>query len=198
MSPRTPEQSEKIREERRQQILEAALQVFAEKGYHNARVSDVAARVGVSQGTIYWYFQSKEELFEAAFMGRINAMFEPIVQLLQQEAPPQTRLLASIEASLDLMVRDIELFYLLMQAISIPEMARLLTYDFQKFYQEMIETVASLLRELDDPDPHATASLLIAVLDGLGFQYMISPELFDRDRVLAQIKEKFRLKEAES
>jgi len=195
MSPRTPEQSEKIREERREQILQAALEVFAEKGYHNARVSDVAARAGVSQGTIYWYFKSKEELFEAAFMGRINTMFEPIVQLLQQQLPPQAKLLAGIEASLDLMVQDIELFYLLLQAISIPEVARLLAYDFQKFYQEMIEMVASLLRDLDDPDPRATASLLIAVLDGLGFQYMINPELFDRDRVLAQIREKFHLEE---
>lgn len=59
---------EQAREERRQQILEAALAVFSRKGFHAANVSDVAAEAGVSQGTIYWYFESKEELLNAALL----------------------------------------------------------------------------------------------------------------------------------
>ncbi len=56
------------REERRQEILRAALEVFGQKGFHASNVSDVAAKAGVSQGTIYWYFESKEELIEAALL----------------------------------------------------------------------------------------------------------------------------------
>ena len=63
-----PDKREQAREERRRQILEAALRVFLDKGYHAANVSDVAAEAGVSQGTIYWYFSSKEELFNAAVL----------------------------------------------------------------------------------------------------------------------------------
>jgi AcrR family transcriptional regulator len=59
---------EQAREERRRQILEAALGVFSRKGFHAANVSDVAAEAGVSQGTIYWYFESKEELLNAALL----------------------------------------------------------------------------------------------------------------------------------
>jgi AcrR family transcriptional regulator len=59
---------EQVREERRRQILEAALAVFTQKGFHTANVSDVAAEAGVSQGTIYWYFDSKDELFAAALL----------------------------------------------------------------------------------------------------------------------------------
>ena len=57
-----------MREERRSQILASALAVFSHKGFHASSVSDVAAHAGVSQGTIYWYFDSKEELFDAAIM----------------------------------------------------------------------------------------------------------------------------------
>jgi AcrR family transcriptional regulator len=64
----TPTRRELQRQERRQQILEAALAVFSERGFHAANVSDVAAAAGVSQGTIYWYFDSKEELFTAAIL----------------------------------------------------------------------------------------------------------------------------------
>jgi AcrR family transcriptional regulator len=63
-----PTRREQQRQERRQQILEAALAVFSERGFHAANVSDVAAAAGVSQGTIYWYFDSKEELFTAAIL----------------------------------------------------------------------------------------------------------------------------------
>ncbi len=63
-----PGRREQLREERRGQILEAALAVFSQKGFNAANVSDVAARAGVSQGTIYWYFDSKEELLTAAIL----------------------------------------------------------------------------------------------------------------------------------
>src|SRR5258706_16088126 len=50
---------------RPQEILEAALSVFAEKGFAAARMEQIAARAGVSKGTIYLYFNSKEAVFRA-------------------------------------------------------------------------------------------------------------------------------------
>lgn len=53
--------------DRRRQILGAAVKVFAEKGFHAARVGDVAEEAGVAYGLVYHYFQSKEELLETIF-----------------------------------------------------------------------------------------------------------------------------------
>ncbi|MBV9062671.1 MAG: TetR/AcrR family transcriptional regulator [Alphaproteobacteria bacterium] len=50
---------------RPQEILDAALEVFAEKGFAAARMDEIAKRAGVTKGTIYLYFASKEELFKA-------------------------------------------------------------------------------------------------------------------------------------
>ncbi|MFN2186440.1 MAG: TetR/AcrR family transcriptional regulator, partial [Anaerolineae bacterium] len=74
---------EQMREERRRQILESALTVFSQKGFHAANVSDVAAHAGVSQGTIYWYFSSKEELFDAAIMAYIAGFGTEMATMLQ-------------------------------------------------------------------------------------------------------------------
>jgi AcrR family transcriptional regulator len=49
-------------EQRRTQILGAAATVFARKGFHKARMDDVARAAGLGKGTVYWYFASKEEL----------------------------------------------------------------------------------------------------------------------------------------
>ena len=53
-------------EERRQEILDAAMQVFYLKGYEKATIRDIALDIGVAQGLIYRYFKSKEALFAAA------------------------------------------------------------------------------------------------------------------------------------
>ena len=52
------------KEEAKSRILDAAAKVFAEKGYHQATMDDVARSIGVSKGAIYLYFKNKEELFE--------------------------------------------------------------------------------------------------------------------------------------
>lgn len=50
--------------EKRQMILEAACRIFSEKGYHNARVEEIALEAGVGKGTVYEYFPSKKYLFQ--------------------------------------------------------------------------------------------------------------------------------------
>lgn len=53
-------------EERRREILEAAIRVFASKGYEKTAISDIAAESGISQGLCYRYYASKEEIYDAA------------------------------------------------------------------------------------------------------------------------------------
>ena len=53
-----------IQEERRRQILDAAVRAFAEKGYHACRVSDIAEEAGVAYGLVYHYFESKDAVLE--------------------------------------------------------------------------------------------------------------------------------------
>jgi AcrR family transcriptional regulator len=61
--------------DRRQQILEAALDVFAEEGFEGATTKEIAKRADVTQGLIYFYFPSKEDLFCAAFEHQAGVAF---------------------------------------------------------------------------------------------------------------------------
>jgi len=63
------------KETRRQQIVDAAIEVFAAKGYRVASIADIIAQAGVARGTFYLYFQSKEEAFNAA-LDRFLALFQ--------------------------------------------------------------------------------------------------------------------------
>jgi AcrR family transcriptional regulator len=54
-------------EDKRQQLLGAAVRVFARKGFHASRVGDIAEEAGVAHGLLYHYFKSKDQVLEAVF-----------------------------------------------------------------------------------------------------------------------------------
>jgi AcrR family transcriptional regulator len=64
------------KEERPAELMAAALDLFVERGYAATRLDDVAARAGVSKGTLYLYFSSKEELFKAVIRSGIVPLIE--------------------------------------------------------------------------------------------------------------------------
>lgn len=65
--PGRPRLGEEHGPSRRRRIREAAVVVFAEKGYHDARVSDIASEAGVAHGLVYHYFRGKEQLLQDIF-----------------------------------------------------------------------------------------------------------------------------------
>src|SRR3954468_24857852 len=66
---------ERRKEARPGELLEAALDLFVEKGFAATRAEEVAARAGVSKGTLFLYFPSKEELFKAVVRENISGRF---------------------------------------------------------------------------------------------------------------------------
>ncbi|HTV65342.1 MAG TPA: TetR/AcrR family transcriptional regulator [Bryocella sp.] len=64
-----------------QRILDAAVAVFAEKGFFSSRIADIADRAGVADGTVYLYFKNKEEILMAA----INTAFDAFMSLARTE-----------------------------------------------------------------------------------------------------------------
>ena len=87
-----------VQEERRRQILHAAVRAFARKGYHACRVSDIATEAGVAYGLVYHYFGSKEALLEAIFKETWGAMLETVssVERLDAHAPERLRKVTEI------------------------------------------------------------------------------------------------------
>ena len=78
--------------ERRRQILDAAVRVFARQGFHGSRVSDIADEAGVAYGLLYHYFRSKDQLLSTVFSERWKLMLEAIEAADQREASGREKL----------------------------------------------------------------------------------------------------------
>src|SRR5436853_7660628 len=85
-------------EDKRRLILEAAVRVFARKGYHTCRVGDIAEEAGVAYGLLYHYFSSKEEVLETVFRETWSELLEAMrgVEDSGEPAREQLRQVAAI------------------------------------------------------------------------------------------------------
>jgi AcrR family transcriptional regulator len=66
------------RRDKREAILDAAIQVFAQRGYHGSRVSDIAREAGIAYGLVYHYFRNKEEILRSIFEERWSGFLEAV------------------------------------------------------------------------------------------------------------------------
>ena len=78
--------------DKRRLILDAAIRVFARKGFHHCRVSDVADEAGVAYGLVYHYFDSKDQMLNELFSERWALLLEASQEVRRSDAPPREKL----------------------------------------------------------------------------------------------------------
>ncbi|TYP91983.1 transcriptional regulator, TetR family [Fodinibius salinus] len=166
MAPRTPEQNEKIREQRSQSIINAALKLFAENGVANTSISQIAKEADTSKGLIYNYFSGKRDLLH-------NVIQEGMEKMPLDMPAPQTKMQArqQLELTLDQMHElavEGKLFWkfyaeLLFQLVRNEELSK----EFEDEFNLFIDFFTTLLDCMDYPDPQINGRILAAKLDGI-------------------------------
>jgi AcrR family transcriptional regulator len=184
----TPSKRDQQREERRKQILDAALTVFSQKGYHATNVSDVAAQAGVSQGTIYWYFESKEALFNSAMLA-VFAEFSSDSFAALEECETASGKLRCLAQSMQFFAEEAEglftLFVGYWASSSRPEQTSQLWVNLLAEFKDVISEILDegvRRGEFKPVDADALVWALLAAYDGLAAYLTLIPEL-DLQRV---------------
>jgi len=88
------------------QIIEAAVVVIAENGYHQAQVSKIAKQAGVADGTIYLYFKNKEDILISLFREKMGSFVEKIQKEIEGISSPSEKLYVMIEKHFQLLAAD--------------------------------------------------------------------------------------------
>ena len=95
--------------DKRRQILDAAIRVFARQGFHSARVSDIAEEAGVAYGLVYHYFDSKDQMLNELFTERWSLLLDAIREADSQLDNPRAKLGAAAGFIIDSYRHDPEL-----------------------------------------------------------------------------------------
>src|SRR5437588_7110212 len=104
-------------EDKRRLILEAAVRVFARKGYHTCRVGDIAEEAGVAHGLLYHYFRSKDEVLECVFKETWSDIVAAVRMVEETEEPARDRLAGVAKILLRAWRRDPDLVRVVVREI---------------------------------------------------------------------------------
>lgn len=88
----TMEAMKKRKNDKHQRIIEAATRIFARKGFFQAKVSDIARDAGVADGTIYLYFDNKDDILISLFEEQMKAVLDNMIRELSKETDPVKKL----------------------------------------------------------------------------------------------------------
>ena len=181
------------RVDKHKRIIDAAVFVFAQKGYASATIADIAAKAEIGKGTIYEYFASKEDLFFAVFEWfKIQTRDAAKVNIAVLGGSATKRLEALSDSFMGMWHEIKDVFTLTMEfwaASSSPQMQDRFKANFRNTYQEFRDVVKSLIREgiergefRSDINPDCVAAAVVGAWDALFLQAWFEDD-FDPEKI---------------
>src|SRR5260221_3221961 len=179
MSPRP-----NVSEERKQQILDAAIEVFARLGFRAARMDDVAEQAGLSKGALYLYYKSKDAIIAALLQRLFAQEFNHLQALVESESQGLvveqllilTRQFASMMQWMGrLMPIAFEFYAIAGRDKAVRQFLKEYFSDYRTLLARLIERGIAQ-GEFREIDAEATAITLVALFEGLGLLFFVDPE----------------------
>jgi AcrR family transcriptional regulator len=177
----------------RDELLQAAESVFSENGLQAAKVEDIAARAGVSVGTVYNYFADRQALVEAVMELRREGLFRELNRLEVETSgqPFLKRLEISVERVLEYFAGQRPYYVLMLEAEGIPQAFQKMVKSslasgsyppgcggpFSPLYEQLNRLMSEGIREgvLRDEVPGTHAAFLMGITKGMAFSDLLDP-----------------------
>jgi AcrR family transcriptional regulator len=149
---------------RQEQIVKAARQVFGEKGFHPATVREIGAAAGLTQGTLYAYARSKDEILFLVLDELVRADQEAVKAAIAREPDPRKRVRAVIRAFTEVVLQRQDDILLLYQEVHALErsLRRKLLARTHEFFDDVAAIVEEAAREgvLNTPNPYFATHII--------------------------------------
>ncbi len=143
MSPKRAAKAMGASAEKRERILQAATRVFAQNGFYATRVSEIAKEAGVADGTIYLYFENKDDVLISIFQDRIGALIEILGEIAARPIPVEERIRTIIEMQLGLLEEQRDLAEVV--TVNLRQSSRLLKQYAAPLFTEYLELIAGVI-----------------------------------------------------
>jgi|RhiMetdeSRZDD1v2_1073273.scaffolds.fasta_scaffold570630_2 AcrR family transcriptional regulator len=183
-----------LREERREQVLRSAMEVFAHKGYHATSVGDIIKRACIARGTFYLYFENKRQIFEALLELALQGLVSQLrrIELSPQSPPPLVQLRENVGRIIGFLLSERELTQILLRH------AEGLDAEFDRrlsaFYDTLMDLIEGVLRSgqlmaLVRPcDRRIVAACILGSVKEVVARLTLAPEqVSDRETVVDEI-----------
>lgn len=175
--PRSREENEKIRRLAMDNIGNAAMECFLEKGYHAASIDDIARKAGVSKGLLYNYYKGKEDLLAEIVRARVDEI-AGVMEAAFALGSPREQLLGIIDGALDHIARNPKAYRFFLHLQTQPEEDQVLSKYSQLLNREMsrqYELQCDIFERMRVDDPKLRSLYFSSALHGVMFLMSIYP-----------------------
>jgi TetR/AcrR family transcriptional regulator, fatty acid metabolism regulator protein len=177
-------------------ILEAAIKVFADKGYYSCRTLDISSEAGVAYGSLYQYFKSKEDLLITIYRENWDALIKRMEKIKQTIDDPTEKLLAIFNFIFRSYQRNPNLMKVII--LEVPRLKQIYTPENWEDYNRFLKGVANIFKEgqtrgiyRKDFSPMVATFVIYGAVDITLRQYVynpdFNPEEFPVEKANAQI-----------
>jgi AcrR family transcriptional regulator len=179
---------------RRRQIVRAAFEIIAEKGYYNFTMMDIAKRAGVSSGLIHHYFKDKENMLVTLLREMQTKVRTDTEAALAESPDPIVKLDIFMDRAFALVEEQREYLHVTYDFLTQIKFNERMQRIMSKLYRGYRETFVNILREgkekgvFKDADEHYLATVFISIMLGLELQYVIDSTAFYYRDYTAKIK----------
>ncbi len=173
--PWTEEKRKQVRNKREKQILSAALELFAFKGYHNTTMEDISKKAGIAKGLIYKYFDSKEKLFETM----INSLTDIFTKYIPEKPPEEFTDDDMVELLISFF-RDIEenyLYWRVFHTVVVQSGATDYFMTILNRYQTELKNYFTIYFSKKTDDVDLYFELYYVFVEGLALTFVVKPDL---------------------
>lgn len=191
--PRTREENDRIRQTAKENIRTAAMELFIERGYHDASIDDVAKRAGISKGLTYNYYKGKEALLAEMVASRIDEI-KRVMQAAAAQSSPSTQLKRIVEGALDSVRQFPKVYRFYLHLQTQPEEDKILSKYSQMLNDamaEQFELQCDMFSSLGAADARVRSLYFSSTLHGAMLMISTYPDHYPVEEMKKQIIEQF-------
>lgn len=165
------QQSKQIQQERKEQILKAALSIFAEHGIEGAKMSMIAEAVGISKGLLYHYFESKEEVLNASLSWALNGAEELLDEVKKSSETPIVQITHFTKSALSQGNQDV--FRIIQRSLNyqgLDNKTKVIIGESSHYYSKMLLPIfveGQERGEVIEEDPLKLVNLYLTIVSGI-------------------------------
>ena len=191
MSPRSKKQFEQIRKSKKALIIEKALELFANNGFHNTSINMIASGAGISKGLIYNYFNSKEDLIKEIVFKGIDELILNIFDPNKDGVLTNEEFIFFINECFDILKKKIKFWKLYFAIIIQPDVMKLVEQKLFELVSPLFIILEKYFKAKGIKNSKAEARLFSAIMDGISLNYIVDPDNFPLDTIKDIIIEKY-------
>lgn len=191
--PRTREENERIRQATKENIRTAAMEIFIERGYHDASIDDVAQKAGISKGLMYNYYKGKEALLAEMVESRIDEI-NAVMQAAAALSSPSEQLKHIVEGALDNVKQRPKVYRFYLHLQTQPEEDKIVSKYSQMLNEAMaklFELQCGMFASLGAADTRLRSLYFSSTLHGAMLMISTYPDHYPVEEMKKQIIEQF-------